>query len=88
MLRMNFGEFMEFFLKGLNPFKFKPISNWICFLDLYFTIHLEFGLLSKREVVPFEVIFHSTEFGNIWNHGSTFFLFFSLDQFELNWKIR
>jgi hypothetical protein len=55
--------------------KFKPNSNWICFLDFYFNMHLGFELLPKRKDVPFEFIYHHVKFGNLWSYGSTLLYF-------------
>jgi hypothetical protein len=75
MSRKIFGEFMEFFLKGLNPFKIQTIVR-LEFL-------LEFKLLPKLKVVPFEVFYHHDKFGICWSPGSTLFIFFNLESVPL-----
>jgi hypothetical protein len=79
MLRKIFCEFMGFFPKGLNPLKFKPNSNLILFVDFYFKIHLEFELLPKRKVVPFDFSFHHVKFGHFWSYRSTLFRCYMFD---------
>jgi hypothetical protein len=48
---------------------------------------LKFEVLPKRKVVPFEFINPLTKFGKPCNYESILFIFHSLDQLDLNWKI-
>jgi hypothetical protein len=44
---------------------------------------LEFELLPKRKVVPFELIHHHSRFGKFWASGSSYFVFSKFDQLKL-----
>jgi hypothetical protein len=62
----SFGELITIFSKRFEPlFKFKPNSTLFEFLNFYFKIRLEFEVLPKRKVVPFELIYHLVKFGKI-----------------------
>jgi hypothetical protein len=82
MLRKNFGEFIEFLLKGLNPFKIQTISNWNFSWKLYFSILLEFELIPKRKVVPFQFIYQHAKFEIFWSSGSTISILCKFESFE------
>jgi hypothetical protein len=57
MSRKIFGEFLEFFLKGLNPFKIQTNFKYVFIPDFEFKFCWEFELLPKRKVATFEFIF-------------------------------
>jgi hypothetical protein len=69
-----FGEFIEFFIKGLNPFKIQTKFKLDLFLGFYFKIHLNFELLSIRKVVPFEFIYPLAKYGKFLKSRSTNFI--------------
>jgi hypothetical protein len=63
-------------LKRFEPLsKIQTNSIWICFLDFYLKIHLEFELLPKRKDVPIEFIGILEIF---WSFRTTLFLFCKL----------
>jgi hypothetical protein len=70
---------MNFSQKVWTPFKIQTNSIWICFLDFYLKIYLEFELLPKRKYFPFEFIYHNVQFGIFWSFRSTIFLFCKLE---------
>jgi hypothetical protein len=63
MARKIFGECMEFFLKGLNPFKIQTKFNFVWLPAFLFKFCWEFELLSKKESYPFWIYPHP---GKIW----------------------
>jgi hypothetical protein len=70
-----FGEFMEFFPKGLDPFKIQIV---FCFPNFYFKFCWEFDLLFKRKVVPFEIFIYLAMFANFWRSIRIDFVFFQI----------
>jgi hypothetical protein len=62
--RKKFGEIMEFFSKGLNPFKIQ--TSFIFDLMLEFIIqNLEgFGIWAKKVICSIRIYQHHAKFGN------------------------
>jgi hypothetical protein len=56
----------NFSQKVRTPLKFKQDSNWNLFWKLYFKIKRELEARPKRKLVPFELIYNNTNFGNLW----------------------
>jgi hypothetical protein len=82
MWRWNFREIIRFFQKGLNSFKIQTKFKCGLFSDFLFKFCWGFEILPKRKVVPFEFVYCPAKFGNLWNLGSSIFIFWS--SYQLN----
>jgi hypothetical protein len=55
---------MNFFIKGLDPFKIQASFKLDLFLEILIQNSEGFGVGTKSKIVPFEVVYHHAKFEN------------------------
>jgi hypothetical protein len=79
MSRNNFGEFMEFFLKGLNTFKVQASLKFDLLPKFLIQNPEGFGGRAKRESCSFWSILSPCNVWKFWNSRINLFLFYKLE---------
>jgi hypothetical protein len=70
-----FGEFMELFPKGLNPFKIQTRFKLEFVMEIIVQNPERIEVGPKRKLVPLELIYNNSTFENLWTSGSSYFVF-------------
>jgi hypothetical protein len=83
----NFGEFMEFFPKGLNPFKFQFRFNLVWLPEFWIQILLGIWTSSQKESGSFCIHLSPCEVRKLLFIMKTVFCIFKVGAFEFIWKI-
>jgi hypothetical protein len=79
MPRKIFGEFVNFFSKGFNPFKIQASLTFDLFPGLLIQNPEGIGNYAKIKVAHFDVICHHAKFGYFWSSISAIFIFYKFD---------